>query len=278
MYIFITLTSAYYTGVPYGNVDINRICNFVNLLEDKICFSEKAQNALEDFLFSRYQMYKIVYIHKTVIFYNLLLQKIYQCFFENNLDLIPFSIPNFKEITNADEKWFNEVYYNITESRFFESINILLDSERLTGEEKENLKNLYDCIKYRKPVKNCFRIDDLPEQTKTEYCDIENEVFFKLKEYPEIINHWSFLRHDPSKPLRITSPIKGNIDDTQDPEQIRIYSKQASGNTIDLLQAKSNSYIGSLAKHHRVLICYYHSEPKSQKIIKDLAHQYFPES
>ncbi|MHA1150046.1 MAG: hypothetical protein ACTSR8_17565 [Promethearchaeota archaeon] len=62
------LRDAYYTGVPYGNVDINRICNFVNLLEDKICFSEKAQNALdalEDFLFSRYQMYKIVYIHKS---------------------------------------------------------------------------------------------------------------------------------------------------------------------------------------------------------------------
>jgi HD superfamily phosphohydrolase len=74
------LRDAYFTGVPYGNFDIDRICNFVNLRDRKICFFEKAQEALEDFLFSRFQMYKIVYIHKTAIGYELLLHSLYNYF------------------------------------------------------------------------------------------------------------------------------------------------------------------------------------------------------
>lgn len=271
------LRDSHFTGVPYGKVDIDRICNFVDLHEDKICFHEKAQNALEDFLFSRYQMYKIVYIHKTVICYDLLLQKIYTDYIQNHVefDSLPFFLPNPTDFKRSNNEWYEKVFCNITEANFFDSIRILLNSNSLTSEEKISLEKLYNRFIKRDPIKNCFRIDDLPEKVETEYCDTEKELFEELKNYPEIINHWSFLRHDPSKPLKIASPIKSDTDDTQDPEQIRIYSRSGKNVSIQVLQKKTNSYIRSLATHHRILICYYHNEEKSQKVIKELASKYF---
>lgn len=93
------LRDAYFTGVPYGKIDINRICKFVKLHKNKICFSEKAQDALEDFLYSRYQMYKIVYIHKTSVCYNLILHKIYEDYF-SKADL---SLPNSFKLPSKND-------------------------------------------------------------------------------------------------------------------------------------------------------------------------------
>ena len=273
------LRDGYFTGVPYGKVDIDRICNFVNLHDNLICFNEKAQNALEDFLFSRYQMHKIVYIHKTVICYELLLQKLYNDFIKKyrDSDNLPFFLPKRGDLENSNNDWFNNVFNNITEASFFNSIRTLLKSNNLNDNEKKDLNNLYMRFLRRKPIKNCFRIDDLPETAKTEYCDTEKKLFGELQKYPLIVNHWSFLRHDPSKPIRIVSEIKGEVDDLQDPEQVRICSKTGSGIEVELLQKKTNSYIKSLTKHHSVLICYYHIDKVSQKNIKDLASKHFPQ-
>lgn len=270
------LRDSYFTGVPYGKYDLDRITNFLTLENRKICFLEKAQDALEDFLFSRYQMYKIVYIHKTVIGYELLLHKIYENFikkYETRIDL-PFFLPNINEFMNADFEWYNNKLYNLTERDFFTSINLLLKSTKfIRKEEKDNLKKLYNRFIYRKPIKNCFMFDNLTIVSKTEYCDKESLVFEDLsKNHPNIINHWSFLRYDPSEPIRIADPmLKEGQEDYQDPKFVRIYNEKEK--QIKLLQERTNSYINSLASHHRVLICYYHENKEAQDIITELARK-----
>ncbi|MFX1569040.1 MAG: HD domain-containing protein [Promethearchaeota archaeon] len=269
------LRDAYFTGVPYGKFDINRICNFVNLESNKICFFEKAQEALEDFLFSRFQMYKIVYIHKTAIGYELLLHKLYKYIEKYSSDNeITFFLPKTKDFKEGTQEWFNETLYNLSEAEFFRTIRFLINSDMIQDKDKDEISKLYTCITNRIPIKNCYRKDDLVEISKTEYCEKEASFFAELeKNYSSIINHWSFLRHDPSNPLRITSPIDKDFDDLQDPSQIRILKKKSSGiYEIKLLQNLTNSVIKSLARHHRVLICYYHGDKESQETIAKLAN------
>ncbi len=270
------LRDAYFTGVTYGKFDLNRICNFISLKDGQICFLEKAQDALEDFLISRYQMYKVVYVHKTVVCYDLLLHKMYKyitMYSEKIKNL--FLLPKLIEFENASEKWFNEFLYNLNESSFFKSIYKILNSSEIEIQDKKKLNNLYTTFTKRIPIKNCYRKDDLSEISEREYCDKESALFQRFEEIPEIIEHWSFLRHDPSNPLQIASPIKRDVRDQQDSSQIRILiTKSDSSQELILLQDRPNSFIQNLARHHRVLICYYHQDENSQKKIQDLANEF----
>ncbi len=267
------LRDSYFTGVPYGKYDIDRITNFVSLDNRQICFLDKAQDALEDFLFSRYQMYKIVYIHKTVIGYQLLLLKIHEKYIKKYQDKInlPFFLPNEDDFKKANNEWYNDKFFNLTERDFFTSINLLLKSEVMSSDEKNDLKNMQDRFIYRNPIKNCYMFDNLATMSQTEYCDKESECFEELlRTHPEIIAHWSFLRYNPSEPIQIADPIlKEEHEDQQDPKFIRIFDRK--NNRIELLQNRANSFINSLASHHRILICYYHKQPEAQDIIRNLA-------
>lgn len=271
------LRDSYFTGVPYGKFDLDRICNLITMKDDLLCFDEKAQTAVEDFLFSRYQMYRIVYIHKTVICYELILHKIYNDYFEKYNDEvdIPFLLPSIRDFEHSTFNWYNNTFCNLSESDFFKSIDILLASNALKDKEERELRKLYRRITFRTPIKNCFRFDDIAETTTTEYTDREQELYSRLKKYPHIINHWSFLRHDPSNPLRITDPIKKQVsDDRQEATSIRILTHNGKKDqNIKLLQQRTNSVIKRLAQHHTILIYYYHERKRAQRIIRQLANE-----
>ncbi|QEE14798.1 HD domain-containing protein [Promethearchaeum syntrophicum] len=278
------LRDAYFTGVPYGKIDIDRICNFVTLHEKRICFSEKAQDALEDFLYSRYQMYKIVYIHKTSLCYDLILHKIYENYLKKSKIKFfdSFKLPTKKEFEKKNKEWYETDFYELSEASFYETIQYLLKSKgkSLTDTEKVELKYLYNTIKKRKPIKNCYNHDLLatvPEDIKKkgEICEKENQLFENLQKKSKITNHWSFLRHDPGKPIRISPPINQIIDDDQDSKSIRILKDINGKKEIVLLQKKQNSFIKNLATHHRVLISYYHNDKKAQEEIQKQACEMF---
>lgn len=63
---------ARFCGVPYGEVDVGRLLQGMELLRDpdsgewEVGLSEKAASALESLLFARYQMYRNVYWHHGV--------------------------------------------------------------------------------------------------------------------------------------------------------------------------------------------------------------------
>lgn len=268
------LRDAYYTGVPYGRIDINRICNHVSLFEGRICFHEKVQDALEDFLFSRYQMYKIVYIHKTVIGYELILQKLYALIkkYSNEYEL-PFILPEYFQYKESNKQWFDDELYSLNERCLFGSVEELINQD-IEEKDKVSLINFYSRIKKRRPIKNCYYHDNLAEIKESEYCDKEKSFYETLEQdHPDIVDHWSFLRYDPSNPINIASPIDKGIEDPQDPKQIRILKQQNNSQwEIKLMQEKSNSFLQYIAKHHRVLISYYHEDKNSQEIIQKLAN------
>jgi HD superfamily phosphohydrolase len=57
------LRDAYYTGVNYGNFEIERILRVMRPHEDGIVFKYSGMHAVEDYIMSRYQMYWQVYFH-----------------------------------------------------------------------------------------------------------------------------------------------------------------------------------------------------------------------
>ena len=67
---------AYYTGVSFGKIDVNRILVSILIENNELVWSAKGFNALEAYVMSRYQMYWAVYFHKVNLSVQVLLKKI----------------------------------------------------------------------------------------------------------------------------------------------------------------------------------------------------------
>jgi len=69
---------AYYTGTPYGSIDVERIIRVTRIIDDKICFKESGAPAIENYLIARYHMYWQVYYHPKSRSFEVILEKFYQ--------------------------------------------------------------------------------------------------------------------------------------------------------------------------------------------------------
>jgi HD superfamily phosphohydrolase len=69
------LRDAYFTGVHYGTFDLERILRVLRPHQGKIVVKESGMHAVEDYLMSRYQMYRQVYFHPVTRSAEIILQK-----------------------------------------------------------------------------------------------------------------------------------------------------------------------------------------------------------
>ncbi|MBI2139183.1 HD domain-containing protein [Candidatus Woesearchaeota archaeon] len=60
------LRDSYFTGVEYGKVDVHRVINSYEVIDDKIGIDRAGLYALEALLIARYEMFRAVYFHRTV--------------------------------------------------------------------------------------------------------------------------------------------------------------------------------------------------------------------
>jgi len=72
------LRDAYYTGVNYGNFDMERILRVMRPVEDGVVFKYSGMHAVEDYIMSRYQMYWQVYFHPVSRSAEVVLRKVFQ--------------------------------------------------------------------------------------------------------------------------------------------------------------------------------------------------------
>ena len=68
------LRDAYFTGAPYGEIDVDRILRTMRVINNKIVYKVSGMHAIEDYLMSRYQMYWQVYLHSTGRSFDLIIQ------------------------------------------------------------------------------------------------------------------------------------------------------------------------------------------------------------
>lgn len=60
------LRDSYFTGVEYGKVDILRVVDSLDVVDDHLALDQAALYAFEALLIARYEMFKAVYFHRTV--------------------------------------------------------------------------------------------------------------------------------------------------------------------------------------------------------------------
>ena len=70
------LRDAYFTGVSYGNFDMERILRVMRPREDQVVIKSSGMHAVEDYIMSRYQMYWQVYFHPVTRSAEVILTKI----------------------------------------------------------------------------------------------------------------------------------------------------------------------------------------------------------
>lgn len=60
------LRDSYFTGVEYGQIDIHRLIQALEVIDEDIAVDKKALSALEAFMIARYEMFLTVYYHHSV--------------------------------------------------------------------------------------------------------------------------------------------------------------------------------------------------------------------
>ncbi|GGG10179.1 HD domain-containing protein [Paenibacillus aceti] len=72
------LRDAYFTGVNYGTIDMDRIVRMLRPYKGRIVVKDSGMHAVEDYLMSRYQMYWQVYFHPVTRSSEIILRQIFR--------------------------------------------------------------------------------------------------------------------------------------------------------------------------------------------------------
>ncbi|MDE0267189.1 MAG: HD domain-containing protein [Thaumarchaeota archaeon] len=112
------LRDSYYAGVSYGRYDLERIIDQLAIVDGKFVVLEGGYEAVEQLVFSRYQMYQQVYFHKTKRSFELMLWKCSEIMKEDGL----LHYPSIKELEEGedgiqeyikrDDRWFLNQIFN----------------------------------------------------------------------------------------------------------------------------------------------------------------------
>lgn len=110
------LRDAFFTGTPYGYIDVKRLIRIMSVKDNKIVFKESGIANLENFVMGRYHMYRTVYYHPASTCYEIIVTKLINRFFElrnkgfkykgDYCFLLPFESKNpisASEYTDLDE-------------------------------------------------------------------------------------------------------------------------------------------------------------------------------
>lgn len=93
------LRDAYFTGVNYGTIDMDRIIRMLRPYQGRVVVKESGMHAVEDYLMSRYQMYWQVYFHPVTRSSEIILRQILRRAKElyrsgHNFGFLPHPLPD----------------------------------------------------------------------------------------------------------------------------------------------------------------------------------------
>jgi len=146
------IRDAYYTGVAYGMIDIERFLQTLVIHNDNLVVKRKGVGVVENILMARTLMYSSIYFHKTVRIAELMLSKA--------IELIPDVEPfDFFKMTDS------ELVNNLKRRGVFQ-------------------QKIATCLKYRKLYKQAYAADysNLNEQQRDIVKKLDNSEFRKRKE------------------------------------------------------------------------------------------------
>jgi len=211
------LRDSYFTGVPYGKIDLSRLINALTLtVSDNqyyVCVQEKYLPTIEDYVLARYQMHNGIYLHDFKCEMELILKKILYRAFElykgNNLkrDNLPIAIIKtfegqdmtvsdyvslddsvmlalFLNWKNGSDSLLSTLCATLLDRNKYRQIMILDNTDADIGEFKQKLKDLLS--------NNGYEVADYGREYFWLEDSVENNVYKKSKK-----NIW-ILKNDGS--------------------------------------------------------------------------------
>ena len=188
------MRDAHATGVSYGSIDVERLVRTITSDKDEshIAVEEKGRQALENFLMARYHMYQTVYYHKTVVCFDLILQRIYEELIRRG------KAYNYEDICKLSD----EEFFNFNDSYVWSS---------LQKNQKENtfLEELISRFRKRQRLKTIKEIHGMavsgrqePDYSRLSLIEKSNNLKL-LSEQSSVPKEWIF--YSLPKPLEILS-------------------------------------------------------------------------
>ncbi len=132
---------AYFTGVHFGAVDVERLMTTFVIADGQFCIMEKAVDSVESMLIARNHMYTNVYAHHTVRIAAEMLQRAFTRVKDRH--------PNWEEYNDMElmlalkegDSFAKEIYDRIVLRRLFKTAYLLSEID-LNDEKREKIKNI----------------------------------------------------------------------------------------------------------------------------------------
>ncbi|MFV0505418.1 MAG: HD domain-containing protein [Bacteroidales bacterium] len=183
---------SFYSGVAEGTISADRIIKMMNVKDNQLVIEEKAIYSIEKFLISRRLMYWQVYLHKTVLSAEILLEKVLKrakelalagekLFATPSLEIFLYnkiSLANFMQKDKFMERHLLDVFASI------EDDDILASIKQWQFHPDYILSHLSRCIVNRKLYKvqmhsapvSASWLSEIKEHIKKQYGVDENEL------------------------------------------------------------------------------------------------------
>jgi hypothetical protein len=197
------MRDAYYTGVAYGMIDIERLLNTLKIHKENLTVKRKGIGVVENILMARSLMYSSVYFHKTVRIAELMLSKALE---EVSYEPFEFFKMTDAEIMNELKKvggFSSEIVTRLKYRRLFKpaystSIHDLdknqikivkkLEDPRFRKEKERELEDIFGIPKGHliidAPTKELLMAE--PRINKTDIKIVDGDIVKNLDEYTPI--------------------------------------------------------------------------------------------
>lgn len=166
------LRDAYFTGAPYGEIDVERILRTMRVVNNKIVYKVSGMHAIEDYLMSRYQMYWQVYLHSTGRSFDLVIQNMLRRVRE-----LVLSGYQFRHPIGALADLFLEKDLSVETYLKFDDATISHYASLFVEEEDEILSDFADRFIHRRLLKEMHYVPN----------DEVNKNLIKIGEYMSIL-------------------------------------------------------------------------------------------
>ncbi len=219
------LRDSFYTGVGYGKIDLDMIIRQMKVSDEReVYIDRKAKFAIENYMIGRYHMYQAVYIHKTVMGFDLMMRMAYKEMIEQGL---AHSFDELKKLEEEELANYSDYYFFY---KLFSCKNIDGDLAEIARmlQKREVLKKVEEKQKlspHDYGSKDYYRLLDLKEEGYKS----------KLANISKMPDEW-ILVEDSSSGLSEYKPrLEENVD-----SQVAIKTIDESGKIIPFVKDKTS--------------------------------------
>jgi hypothetical protein len=162
-----------HTGVAYGSVDVERILRTVTVDDvadpSFLVVMEKGTQAIENYVLARYHMYNTVYYHKSVIAFELMLDRLYELLADPSIARLP-TLDNVRNMTQ-------EQFATYDDAHVFGAFD-----QYLRANKADTATELIRMIYSRTPVKEAYHDLAITEVSTMKFDELREDIATKVRD------------------------------------------------------------------------------------------------